>query len=133
MPNNKIKIKSNSRALSIKPKKPDSFMRIASYDEGFPHPICLELCELNIVQGHEKYVIKTLKAFSNEEKFNCKTPHPLSPSKNLKHLFDKAKKFNCKNIYSLDVKNRRDTYRLYYCMTEKHVCKILELCSNKSH
>lgn len=132
MAKNKNRIQSSSNPPKVS-MDVGSTLRIKSYDEIFPCPICLELCETKITQGYEKHVIKTLKAFSDKEKFETKCAHPLIRSEKLKHVFNKAENFNCDKVYSLDVKSRHDKYRLYYCITDNGVYKILELCSEKSH
>ena len=36
----------------------------------FPRPICLEKCTMNIPNGYENDILKTLKAFSNKDLYN---------------------------------------------------------------
>lgn len=52
-------------------------LRIKGYDDTFPRPICLELCESKVSKSYESHVVKTLKAFSNKEKFEGKFVHPV--------------------------------------------------------
>ena len=99
----------------------------------FPKFICLENCDTKVNKGYEKDIIETLKAFSEENLYNQKMPHNLSKSKNTADIFKKAK--NCcgaEKVISLDVRSRKDKYRLFYCEIDG-VCKILDLCSDKSH
>jgi hypothetical protein len=83
----------------------------------FPRPICLEQCTMNIPNGYAKNILMTLKAFSNEESFERKTPHKLKGSSGL---------------WSFDVKSRDDKYRLLF-FTRDGICKITDLCTEETH
>jgi len=87
-----------------------------TYRPLFPRPICLEKCTMNIKKGYEADILKTLKSFSNKEAFDRKSPHKLEGGE----------------TWSLDVKSRTDTYRLLFYY-EDRVCKITDLCTNKTH
>jgi len=54
-----------------KPKSPAMLKApsIATYSP-FPRPICLEKCTMNIPNGYENDILKTLKAFSNKDLYN---------------------------------------------------------------
>lgn len=100
----------------------------------FPYPICLELCSNdNPPKGIESDIIKALQAFSNEEKYNRLSPHKLSKSSGLETYYNRAELVKCSSVYSLDVGGRRNKYRLFYCITDSGVCKILSLASTDSH
>ncbi|HKM05584.1 MAG TPA: hypothetical protein VJ869_01230 [Sphaerochaeta sp.] len=102
----------------------------------FPKAICLEYCQTTVISGYEKDVIETLKAFSNKNKFDGKKPHLLHrQGGEMDHFFKTAKqKCGTEKVYSLDVKERKDTKRLFYCKDENTgTIKILTLCSEKSH
>jgi len=58
----------------------------------------------------------TLKAFSNKEAFERKTPHKLTSSE----------------TWSVDVKSREDKYRMLY-QIDNRICKIINLCTNETH
>jgi mRNA-degrading endonuclease RelE of RelBE toxin-antitoxin system len=74
---------------------------------------------MNIPKGYETYILKTLKAFSNEDVYKNKTPHKLQGKDNL---------------MSLDVKSRDDKYRLlFYIEKETGICKITNLCTTETH
>lgn len=100
----------------------------------FPHPICLELCNNETPpKGFEKEIIEALQSFSDENKFNHLKPHLLKQDGSLKNYFKKAKKVGCDKIYSLDVGYRHNKYRLFYCIDDKGIHKILSLASTDSH
>ena len=101
-------------------------------DEGFPKAICLELSQVDIVNGYERDVIDTLRAFSDKNRYRAKNPHDLSKDKKFKHFFKIAKEAGCDKVKSLDVKSRNDKNRLFY-FEKGSVCKILALCCDKSH
>ena len=65
-----MKSKNKPQTLGSKSEKPQLVIK-----DVFPKAICLEHCQTTIVRGYEKHVIETLKAFSNESKFDGKTPH----------------------------------------------------------
>jgi hypothetical protein len=88
-----------------------------TYRPLFPRPICLEKCTMNIPNGYEEDILKTLKAFSNEEKFNQKNPH-------------KLKGFE---TYSIDVSSRKDKYRMLFQIDNDRICKITNLCTTETH
>jgi mRNA-degrading endonuclease RelE of RelBE toxin-antitoxin system len=84
----------------------------------FPRPICLEHCTMNIPNGYENYILKTLKAFSNEVLYQMKNPHKLEG----------------REATSLDIKSRHDKYRLlFYIDKDTGVCKITNLCTAETH
>jgi len=82
----------------------------------FPRPICLEICTMNIPNGYENYILKTLKAFSNKDAYNSKEPHKLQGT----------------DTWSLDVKSRSDKYRMLFKI-DNHICKIINLCTEETH
>ena len=82
----------------------------------FPRPICLEKCTMNIPRGYEENILMTLKAFSNKEAFERKTPHKLKDSE----------------TWSIDVKSRDDKYRMLY-QIDNRICKITNLCTTETH
>ncbi len=99
----------------------------------FPKFICLENCDTKVTKGYEKDILETLKVFSEENLYNKKMPHNLLKSKNTANIFKKAKNcYGAEKVMSLDVRSRKDKYRLFYCEIDD-VCKILDLCSDKSH
>lgn len=99
----------------------------------YPKFVCLENCCTKVNKGYEKYVLETLKSFSNKNLHEQKEPHPLNKSKGLEDVFKKAQKCcGVEKVMSLDVKGRNDKYRLFYCEIDG-ICKILDLCSDKSH
>jgi hypothetical protein len=60
----------------------------------------------------------TLKAFSNKDAYNRKTPHKLEGRETM----------------SLDIKSRNDLYRMLYKIEkETGVCKITNLCTTETH
>jgi hypothetical protein len=71
---------------------------------------------MNIKKGYEEYIIKTLKAFSNETLYYQKFPHKLEG----------------RETWSIDVKSRNDIYRMLF-QIENHVCKIIDLCTTETH
>jgi hypothetical protein len=83
----------------------------------FPRPICLEKCTMNIPKGYEEYILMTLKAFSNKDAYNRKTPHKLEGKDDL---------------FSIDVRSRHDKYRMFFYI-EDRVCKITDLCTEETH
>ena len=83
----------------------------------FPRPICLEKCTMNIPRGYEENILMTLKAFSNKDLYNRKTPHKLSGKDDL---------------YSIDVKSRDDKYRMLFYI-DNRICKITNLCTTETH
>lgn len=88
------------------------------YRSPFPRPVCLEQCTMNIPNGYEKEILMTLKAFSNQDAYNRKTPHKLEGHE----------------TWSLDVKSRNDKYRmLFYIEKETGICKITNLCTEETH
>lgn len=100
----------------------------------FPKPICLEFCKNeNPAKGFEAEIIETLQSFSSKEKFEALTPHPLKKSNDLKHYFSKAKSIGKEEVFSLDVGKRKSKYRLFYCIDDSGVCKILSLSTEESH
>ena len=82
----------------------------------FPRPICLENCTMNIQKGYEKYIFDTLKSFSNEGAYYRKYPHKLEGGE----------------TWSLDIKSRNDIYRMLF-KVEHGICKIIDLCTDKTH
>lgn len=96
-------------------------LRIVSDTVAYPRPICLAECSASVVRGYEKDVLKTLKAFSSIDLMKSKNNHSLHKSGNLEEYFKKAKRFGSEKVYSLDVKNRNDTYRLFYCIDKMGV------------
>jgi hypothetical protein len=60
----------------------------------------------------------TLKAFSNKDAYNRKTPHKLEGKD---------------GILSLDVHSRKDKYRMLFYIDDKSICKILHLCTAETH
>jgi ABC-type oligopeptide transport system ATPase subunit len=82
----------------------------------FPRPICLEKCTMSIKKGYEEHILKTLKAFSNEAAYNAKYPHKLEGG----------------NTWSIDVKARNDKFRMLFYV-ENNICKITDLCTDKTH
>lgn len=100
----------------------------------FPRPICLELCcNEKPAKGFENEVIKALQAFSNEEKYYHLNPHKLNKDGALEKHFKKAESVNCSDIYSIDIGGRHNKYRLFFCITDSNICKILSLTSTDSH
>jgi len=99
----------------IKPPVMLKVPSIATYSP-FPRPICLEKCTMNIPRGYEGNILMTLKAFSNKEAFERKTPHKLTSSE----------------TWSVDVKSREDKYRMLY-QIDNRICKIINLCTNETH
>jgi hypothetical protein len=83
----------------------------------FPRPICLEKCTMNIPNGYETDILKTLKSFSNEEAYRRKTPHKLEGKD---------------DIWSLDVSSRVDKYRMLFYV-DNSICKITHLCTEETH
>lgn len=51
--------------------------QITSDTAAYPRPICLAECDINVVRGYEKDVLKTLKAFSRTDLMEGKNDHPL--------------------------------------------------------
>ena len=88
---------------------------IATYSP-FPRPICLEKCTMNIPNNYENDILKTLRAFSNKEAFERKTPHKLKGGE----------------MWSIDVKSRDDKYRMLFYI-DNHICKITNLCTTETH
>ena len=88
---------------------------IATYSP-FPRPICLEKCTMSIPKGYEENILMTLKAFSNKDAFERKTPHKLKGSE----------------TWSIDVKSRDDKYRMLFCI-DNRICKITNLCTTETH
>jgi hypothetical protein len=82
----------------------------------FPRPICLEKCTMNIPNGYEDDILKTLKAFSNKDLYLRKSPHKLE---------------GCET-YSIDVSSRKNIYRMLY-QIEDRICKITNLCTTETH
>jgi hypothetical protein len=82
----------------------------------FPRPVCLERCTINIPNGYENDILKTLKAFSNKDAYHRKSPHKLEG----------------RETWSIDVKSRNDKYRMLY-QFEGHICKIIDLCTTETH
>ena len=82
-----------------------------SYHPPFPRPICLEKCTMDNQKSYNEYILKTLRAFSNETHYYQKFPHKLEGS----------------DTWSLDVKSRVDKYRLLF-KVENNICKIINLC-----
>jgi hypothetical protein len=83
----------------------------------FPRPVCLEKCTMNIPNGYETDILKTLKSFSNKESYRRKAPHKLEGKD---------------DIWSLDVSSRADKYRMLFYV-ENSVCKIIQLCTEETH
>jgi mRNA-degrading endonuclease RelE of RelBE toxin-antitoxin system len=71
---------------------------------------------MNIPNGYETDILKTLKSFSSEESYRRKTPHKLEG----------------KELWSLDVKSRSDKYRLLFYI-DNGICKITHLCTEETH
>jgi hypothetical protein len=71
---------------------------------------------MNIKKGYEEYIIKTLKAFSDETLYYQKFPHKLEGSQ----------------TWSIDVKSRNDIYRMLF-QVEGRICKITNLCTSETH
>jgi hypothetical protein len=82
----------------------------------FPRPICLERCTMNIPNGYENNILKTLKAFSNKNSYQNKNPHKLEG----------------RETWSIDVKSRNDIYRMLF-QIENNICKITDLCTTETH
>jgi len=87
------------------------------YRDPFPRPICLEKCTVNIPNGYEKDILKTLKAFSDKDAYGRKKPHKLEGKYDL---------------HSIDVKSRHDKYRMLYYFDDG-ICKITNLCTEETH
>jgi hypothetical protein len=83
----------------------------------FPRPICLEKCTMNIPNGYETDILKTLKSFSNEEAYRRKMPHKLEGKDDMQ---------------SLDVSSRTDKYRILFYV-DNGICKITHLCTEETH
>jgi hypothetical protein len=83
----------------------------------FPRPVCLEKCTMNIPNGYETDILKTLKAFSNQESYHRRTPHQLEGKD---------------GIWSLDVNSRADKYRMLFYV-DNGICKITHLCTEETH
>jgi hypothetical protein len=83
----------------------------------FPRPVCLEKCTMEIPNGYETDILKTLKAFSNEESYRRKEPHKL-----------KGKD----DIWSLDVSSRAGKYRMLFYV-DNGICKVTHLCTEETH
>jgi hypothetical protein len=90
---------------------------VVTYRLPFPKPVCLEKCTMNIPNGYETDILKTLKSFSNEELYHRKTPHKLEGTDGL---------------WSLDVKSRADKYRMLFYV-DNGICKITNLCTETTH
>ena len=107
-----MKIKNNKKAVKsiIEDKAPS-----VKYSP-FPRPVCLEKCTMNIQRGYEEDIFKTLKAFSNKDAYDRKTPHKLQGSE----------------TWSIDVKSRNDKYRMLFYV-ENNICKITNLCTEETH
>ena len=100
--------------------KPAAMLKVPSIVtySPFPRPICLEKCTMNIPNGYENDILKTLKAFSNQNLYHRKNPHKLSGKDAL---------------YSIDVKSRDDKYRMFFYIDDNNICKITNLCSTDTH
>ena len=105
-----MKHKYNAKQVKEKPA-------LVVVDRPFPRPICLEKCTMNIPNGYEGDILKTLKAFSNKDAYERKTPHKLQG----------------RDTWSVDVKSRDDKYRMLFYITENRICKITNLCSTETH
>ena len=105
-----MKHKRNAKLIKEKPA-------LVVVDRPFPRPICLEKCTMNIPNGYEEDILKTLKSFSDKDAYNRKSPHKLE-GKN--------------DIYSIDVKSRHDKYRMLF-YTDNRICKIINLCTEETH
>lgn len=126
-----MKSKTNPVAMSSTSKK----LELTTVDE-FPQAICLEHCQTTMVRGYEKHVNETLKSFSDKTQFNTKKPHPLhKEGGGMDHFFRTAKQVcGTEKVYSLDVKARHDSKRMFYCKDKRTgTIKILALCSEESH
>ncbi|MDR0290889.1 MAG: hypothetical protein LBI06_08140 [Treponema sp.] len=86
------------------------------YTPLFPRPICLERCTMNVPNGYENNILKTLKAFSNKDSYHSKFPHKLEGGE----------------TWSIDVKSRNDVYRMLF-QIEDRICKITNLCTSETH
>jgi len=82
----------------------------------YPRPICLEKCTITYSKGYEDDILKTLKSFSNKEAFDRRSPHKLEGSE----------------TWSIDVRSRTDKYRMLFYFDDR-VCKITDLCTDKTH
>jgi mRNA-degrading endonuclease RelE of RelBE toxin-antitoxin system len=71
---------------------------------------------MNMPGGYEKDILMTLKAFSNKDAYDRKTPHKLQG----------------RETWSLDVKARNDKYRMLYYVDDG-ICKIINLCTEETH
>lgn len=102
--------------------------------EMFPKAICLEYCQIDVPKECFVEVFRSLKAFSNEDDFNSRTPHPVHLSNKLKIY----KKYAGNNkIMSIDIKNtgsgRGSQRLLFYHDKESRVYKVLALCTERTH
>ena len=82
----------------------------------FPRPICLEKCTMNIPNGYETDILKTLKAFSSKDAYCSKQPHKLEG----------------RETWSIDVTSRKDKYRMLF-KVDNQICKIINLCTTETH
>jgi len=97
-------------------KKPETKTPAPGTPHAFPRSICLERCTMNIKKGYETHILKTLRAFSNETLYHQKFPHKLED----------------RQTWSIDVKSRNDKYRMLF-RVENGICKITDLCTEKTH
>jgi hypothetical protein len=105
-----------SKYKAAKQKKDYSAGKVI-YRPLFPRPICLEKCTMNIPNGYEADILKTLKAFSSEGAYQRKTPHKLEGKD---------------GIWSLDVSSRSDKCRMLFYV-DNNICKITNLCTEETH
>jgi len=97
-------------------KKPDLKTPALGTSHAFPRPVCLEKCSMDIKRGYETYILKTLRAFSNEAEYYKKFPHKLKGGE----------------TWSIDVKSRNDKYRMLFKI-DGGICKITNLCTDETH
>jgi hypothetical protein len=107
----------NSKHKTVQEKKNYSIGKMI-YRPLFPRPVCLEECTMNIPNGYESDILKTLKSFSNEELYRRKTPHKLEGKD---------------GVWSLDVKSRSDKYRMLFHIDTNNICKIMYLCTEETN
>lgn len=107
-------MRNKKRAVSLSLEKVPS--AASSAQPRFPRPVCLEKCTMSIRAGYEVHILKTLKSFANEDSYYRKFPHKLEGGE----------------TWSLDVKSRKDTYRMLF-RVENGICKITDLCTDETH
>ena len=119
---NKLKIKDKSLIKKI------NEIEIYKY-------ISLEHCDINnLIKGREEDIFKTLKSFSDIEKFKAKNPHILHKDNKLKKYYDKCRLYSTDKLYSIDIEGRNSNYRMIYCkVKEDKAYQILSLCTDETH